>query len=82
MSVTSAKTLLVEWDIPANQAYYHHAGTFFMPLEEFPGALCDADGYVLFLTKADFDSERQIHVGQRTNVRGGISSLSGYVRMN
>ena len=82
MGVTSAKTLLVKWDIPANRAYYHHAGTFFMPLEGFPGALCDANGYVLFRTKAEFDSEQRIRVGQRTNVRGGISTLSGYIRMN
>ena len=81
MRSNDAKTLVRKWSIPAQQAYYHHAGTFFMPLQTFPGALCDANGFVLFQSHADFARSQDISIGRRANVRKGISNLAGYVRM-
>ena len=74
----SGARLLKEWKIPAKQAMYHKDGVFFMPLERFPGAYCDPNGYVIFATQQEFDLCRSISVGKRVNVRQGISKLKGY----
>ena len=37
-----------KWQIGAKQSRFAEAGRFYMPLEKFPGALCDPCGYVLF----------------------------------
>ena len=77
----SGERLLIEWKIPAQQARYHKDGTWFMPLERFPGALCDPKGYIIFQSQRDYESSHYIEIGQRVNVRGGISKLPGYVRL-
>lgn len=73
--------LLKEWKIPAKQAMYHKDGVFYMPLEHFPGAYCDPDGYIIFATQHEFDSCKSISVGKRVNIHQGISKLPGYVRV-
>jgi hypothetical protein len=53
----------------------------FMPLERFPGALCDPNGYILFNSRRDYESAHYLEIGERLNVRQGIRKLPGYVRM-
>lgn len=77
----SGKALNEKWGIGAAHALYHKDGTWFNVLERFPGALCDPNGYVLFATKREYEESRDLKIGQRTNVPGGISKLSSYVRM-
>ena len=77
----SGSRLLRLWCIPAKQAMYRKDGVFFMPLEQFPGAYCDPNGYVVFATKQAFDSCKSISLGKRANVHQGISKLPGYVRV-
>lgn len=77
----SGAGLLKQWAIPAKQAMYHQDGTFFMPLEKFPGAYCDPNGYVVFATESEYKSCASINIGKRANVHGGISKLPGYVRV-
>ncbi|MGR4876125.1 hypothetical protein [Pseudoxanthomonas sp. LARHCG66] len=76
----SGSRLLRDWAIPARQAMYHQGGTFFMPLDKFPGAYCDPDGYVVFATESSYKSCPNISIGKRANVHGGISKLPGYIR--
>ncbi len=66
------------WKIPVQQARFHKGGTFFMPLEHFPGALCDPDGYVIFDSKEQYESCSALEIGKRVNVRNGISKIRGY----
>lgn len=77
----SGENLRKEWDIPALQARYHKDGTWFMPLECFPAALCDSNGYVVFETQDAYFSSPYVQIGDRVNVRCGISKLQGYVRV-
>lgn len=77
----SGKILNAEWSIGALHALYHREGTWFNVLEQFPGALCDPNGYILFATKNEYENSPHLKIGQRTNVPQGISSLDGYVRM-
>lgn len=68
------------WQIPAKQVRYHKDGVWFMPLEQFPGALCDPDGYVVFATQWEYESSRHLSIGNRVNVKFGVSRVPGYVR--
>lgn len=76
----SGVSLQREWQIPAKQVRYHKDGVWFMPLEQFPGALCDPDGYILFATQGEYISSRYLTIGDRVNVRSGVSNIPGYVR--
>lgn len=68
------------WKIPAERALYREDGTFYMPLERFPGALCDANGYILFKTEKDYKECPQLQIGKRVTVPKGIAQIPGYVR--
>lgn len=76
----SGEALNREWDVGARHALYHKDGTFYMPLERFPGAYFDTRGYVLFKTEEEYLKDPNLTIGERVNVREGISSLPGYVR--
>ena len=77
----SGRELNRKWNIGASHALYHKDGTWFNVLERFPGALCDPNGYILFNTKNAYETHPQLKTGLRTNVPGGISLLTGYVKM-
>jgi hypothetical protein len=82
----SGRHLQVEWKIPVVQTRYHHQGNFYMPLERFPGALADPNGYVLFPTKQDYETNPYLdHRGSaknpRVGVQGRVSKMPGYVRV-
>jgi hypothetical protein len=68
---SSGDELIQRWRIPAVQARYHKDGTWSMPLERFPGALCDPNGYVLFRDRADYEASPFLEIGKRMNTRGG-----------
>jgi len=71
------------YHIPAQQVRYHIDGTFFTPLECFPGALADPGGYVLFATEKQYmEDPRLDHRGSvknpRLGVSGSVSKHPGY----
>ena len=76
----NGKQLNDEWKVGARHALYSRDGNWFENLEQFPGALFDPHGYILFKTEREYRNTPDVQVGKKTNVRGGISSLSGYVR--
>jgi hypothetical protein len=76
----SGRNLNEEWEVGALHALYHQDGTFYQHLNTFPGALFDRDGYVVFATESSYRSAAGLHHGQKLNVPGGISSLTGYTR--
>jgi hypothetical protein len=69
------------WHVGARQSFYRKTGDWFMCLERFPGALFDENGYIRFDTKQQYESCRQLHIGKRLTVRGGIAAIPGYVRI-
>ena len=76
----SGKRYKEKYKIPARQVLYHRDGTFYENLREFPGALCDPNGYVLFSSKDAYDSSSYLHIGLKLNVPEGISRMPGYRR--
>lgn len=74
------RDLNARWSIGARHALYRKNGTWYHLLEEFPGALIDANGYILFKTKRQYLTCSGLHIGTRITIREGISRLPGYVR--
>jgi hypothetical protein len=74
-----------EWGIPAALTRYAFDGKFFMPLHQFPGALADFHGYVVFQNKEEYESSPYINfrgtgtANPRIGVKIGISKMPGYV---
>lgn len=77
----SGEALNKLWKVGAKHALYHKDGTFYMPLERFPGALFDPSGYILFQTEQAFKSCSYITISKRVNARGGICKIPGYKKM-
>jgi hypothetical protein len=70
-----------EWGVKARHALYREDGRWYNHLERFPGALFDANGYIIFETKEAYEKCPQLRHGIELNVTGGISSIPGYVRV-
>lgn len=73
------------YEIGAAQARYRENGVWYHPLDQFPGALFDGNGYVLFQTATEYADCDRVKKGPDPNhihVKGGISSLPSYVRLD
>lgn len=68
------------WNVGATQSRYHKDGTFFMPVDKFPAAFFDPNGYLIFPTLNEYDECPHFRIGKRVNVPCGISSVPGYIR--
>lgn len=67
-----------KYGLGVKQARYHKDGHFYEKLSEFPAALCDPDGYVIFKTEEEYLKNTNLNRGQKLNVLGGISNLPKY----
>ena len=78
-----AKRLQQQWGVNAVHVRAHRDGTFYEHLKGFPGALFDANGYIIFPTESDYLTSPYLSIKEKTNVRDkrGISSIPGYRRM-
>ena len=74
------KQLNDEWKVGARHALFSRDGKWYQNLEQFPGALFDPHGYLLFKTEHEYHNTLHVRVGKKTNVHGGISSLPRYIR--
>jgi len=70
-----------EWKVNARHALYRQDGRWYHQLEQFPGALFDDRGYILFRTRDEYLRCRYLAIGDEVNVRRGISAIPGYVRV-
>lgn len=77
----SGKILARKWKVSVRHPLYHKDGTWYNNLREFPGALFDPNGYVVFRTEEEYQRCPQVSIGEETNVRPHISAIRGYVRM-
>ena len=77
----TGKYLKELWKVDVLHALYHQDGTFFENLREFPGALFDSNGYLVFKTEQEYNTCPYLDIGQKLNVHNGISSIPGYRRM-
>jgi len=77
-----AARLNAAWGIGAAQARYSDDGHWYATLGRFPAALFDANGFVLFPTKTDYEESPHLSIGKQVSVpKPGISAIPGYVRV-
>ena len=73
-----------EWNVNAAHALYRRVGDWYHTLKAFPGALFDANGYILFETREDYEQCPRLTVrykSRTTHVSApGISAIPGYVQ--
>lgn len=70
------------WGVSAAHALYIHNGHWYHRLTQFPGALFDRNGYILFATEEDYRSSPYLSMGKQISIRKpGISAIPGYVRV-
>lgn len=77
----SGRILNMRWGVGAKHALYHREGTFYENLTDFPGALFDPKGYVVFRDRSDYENCTHLKIGKKLNVPSGISAIPGYRRM-
>ena len=70
-----------EWGLAVEQGRYSQGGTWYEPPYAFPVAFCDPRGYVLFRTYAEYERCSELKVGEKVNIRAGLATVPGYVRM-
>jgi hypothetical protein len=51
-----AQELNEQYGVGANHARYRKNGLWYHPLDEFPAAYFDANGYILFKTREDYET--------------------------
>ena len=74
--------LAIRENLKVKKAYYHWEGIFFEPVHEFPVALFDEDGYVIFDSEYEYLNHPDVERGKKTNIRKGIASFSTYKKMS
>lgn len=81
MKTISGKELNKKWGIGAEHVLAHKDGEWYHYLEQFPGALCDINGYVIFKTNKDYASSKYLVFGEDVHVPDCISNIPGYIRI-
>jgi 5-methylcytosine-specific restriction enzyme A len=77
----SGKVLNDLWQVGAKHALYRADGKWYHHLKDFPGALFDANGYVVFQTEKDYQESPYLQLQQDLHIPGGISAIPNYVRV-
>lgn len=75
----TGKTLAKRWGVNVKYSLYRETGDWYHQLKRFPGALFDANGYVIFETEESFRTCPQLRIKQDVNIPDGITSIPGYV---
>ena len=70
-----------KYGVYAKQSRYRETGDFYECLTQFPGALWDTDGYVLFETKEHYSRSPYLQIGIKLHVPGGIAAMPSYTRV-
>jgi hypothetical protein len=84
MKKLTGERLNATYKVGAVQARYRKDGVWYHPLNKFPGALFEGQGYILFKTEHDYRACYRVKKGPDANhihVHSGISSIPGYVKL-
>lgn len=77
----TGKYLNALWKVYAKHALYRKDGGWYHHLKNFPGALFDYHGYVLFRTREEYERCPFLRHNQELNVPEGIANIPSYVRV-
>jgi len=75
----TAQRLKKEWNVDVKHQLYSETGTAYERLRDFPGALFDKNGYIVFETAQEYVSCPTISFRKKVSIHnGGISNIPGY----
>ncbi len=77
----TGRELNKRWSVNAKHALYREDGKWYHHLTEFPGALFDKNGYVVFNTLDEYLNCEYLRHGKELHVTGGVSLLPGYIKV-
>ncbi len=77
-----AQYLAKHWGLSVRHALYRKTGNWYHQLSKFPGALLDANGYVIFDTEKAFRTCSQLQIGKQVGAPHGIKVIPGYVHVS
>lgn len=69
------------WDIGAKHALFREDGKWYHQLNDFPGVLFDANGYIVFESHEEYLDCPHLQIKKDLHVPRGISSIPGYVKI-
>lgn len=75
----TGKRLSRRWGVDVKHALYRKDGQWYHRLTSFPGALFDANGYVVFETLEEYLGCPKLQIGEHLHVPEGISAIASYV---
>lgn len=74
----TGKELAKRWGLRVQQALYRKTGDWYHQLKKFPGALLDAEGYVVFESAEAFKACPQLQIGKDPTRHGGwVAAANG-----
>ena len=82
MNQRPGRRLSREYGVEAAQSLYSGTGDWYGIPSNFPLALWDPYGYVVFRTEEEYLRSPYLQRGRRLNVPNGISSIPSYNRVN
>jgi 5-methylcytosine-specific restriction enzyme A len=86
MKQVNGRSLNSEWKVGAAHALYRKFGDWYHVLRRFPGALFDAQGYIKFETREEYDRCSNLRIRYASNTthveKPGIQAIPGYVRVS
>src|SRR5437868_3519558 len=77
----TGRSLNDSWGVKARHALYRENGTWYHHLERFPGALFDANGYIIFQTEAEYRGCKYLQLGKQLSIPKEISSIPEYIQV-
>lgn len=77
---TNGRKLSKQWGVPVRHPLYHKDGNWYHLLTDFPAALFDPRGYVVFKTESDYRNCNALRITKAIHVNEGISTMPGYVK--
>ena len=78
--VITGKRLIRAYAIPAKRAYFSRSSRIYEVPAIFPAALCDPNGYVLLSSHSLLRQSRELRMGAKIVIFGGLKCLKGYTR--
>jgi len=79
---TAARDLNGRWNVGARHSLYNKDGKWYHTLNEFPGALFDKNGYILFDSRREHEAHSELRHYPKTNtlaVPRGLANINGYI---
>jgi len=81
-NIITGEKLNKQWKVGALHALYREDGKWYHHLTQFPGALFDKYGFIIFQNENEYLSSEYLQHKQDLHIPSGISSIPGYKKFS